>query len=507
MASFAIPFDVYRILSERRDERLLKLRAKGIEGLPPLTPEFAAWFRDRLNDFEDIFEAFLREGSIDTLRPRLRAACVLVAEAGIGIELVARVLQEASMRGREDLMEGMPDRLALLPEVFLWLQQYEVALFDEFCLAHAERSRRFERDAATLLAQMDAVFNSAPIGLIFVDAARVIQRINQECCDMLGYPSPAEIERGDMRAFRERIKQNYKDPEGFLQLIEEIYSDPENKRWGMLEIIRPAAKTVAFTAAPVHDGAGAPIGWLWIFRDISDRLAAERLRNDLVHMIVHDLKNPLTAIRGVEAILRARLDGGDAKACEALALLKRNSERMLAMIMNLLDIERLEGGKLDLRVETLPIDAFLAAALEQQRPAAGGRELSLAVAPGLLGASLRVDPNLVERVLANLISNAIKHTRPDGRIAIEAGPAPCDGSGARRARISVIDNGGGIAPEFHDKIFEKFGQAELRREGHKTDTGLGLTFCKLAVEAHGGAIEVESKPGRGATFSFTAPLA
>lgn len=505
MSSIAIPFEVYRILVENREKRYAQLQAKALEIRPDMPPEFAAWFHDLTVEFTEIFEAFMREGSIESVRGRLREACRAAAEAGLKIESVFRILHEASVRGREDLIEALPGHAAMLPKIFVWLDEYNQAVFDEFCQAQAAARERAESALARSHAQMDAVFNSAPLGLIFVDADRVIQRVNDEACTMLGYPPPSEIERADMRGFRDKIKGNYKDPEGFMRLLDEVYADPENKRWGTLETIMPARRTIAFNVRPVHDGAGAPIGWIWIFRDITERVAAEKLRKDLVHMLVHDLKNPLTVIRGAATMLRSVAGQAGPAAGQTLDLLERSSDRMLGMVMNMLDIERLEGGKLELCLEDIAPAPFFQAALDGQRPAAGSRQLLLELAPGMAASRLRADPNILDRVLANLIGNAIKHTRPDGRIILRAGFVHAPEGPA--AAISVIDDGAGIPKEYHEKIFEKFGQAELRREGAKTDTGLGLTFCKLAIEAHGGTIGVKSEPGKGSEFCFHAPVA
>lgn len=627
MPAGAIPVEIYEILAQSREAQRERLRAKVAEIEPGVAHERVQWLQERSELFHDLFEAFLREGSLEAIREPIREACRALAESGTSLEFFVRLLLEATAQGRENLINALPGREHLLPRIFIWLGEYETALFDEFAKAQAARWRRREREAEKLhadffnnapfpafaggadlvidefnpaavdrlhaeperirgenffdflgslgappedlaalrrklesrgqlgetglrvataegremhflvslnwlqredgsrrgfqavlrdvtarkameasltgyLAQMDAVFNSAPLGLIYVDARRVIQRINREACDMLGYPPPSEIERGEMAAFRDRAKENYADPAGFARLLEEVYADPAAHREGVLEVVRPRAREVAYRVSPVRRPGGEPIGWLWIFIDVTERAAADRLRRDLTHMIVHDLKNPLTAILGAAGAIRPMLEGAKPMAREALALLQRNADRMLAMIMNLLDIERLESGKLDLALGEVPIERALGSVIEHQRPAAGSRRLEAEIDGSLRGSSLRVDADLLDRVLTNLVSNAIKHTRPDGRIELRARPGP-----AGEAILSVVDDGAGIAREHHEKIFEKFGQAELRREGRQTDTGLGLAFCKLATEAHGGRICVESEPGRGSTFSVAMPLA
>lgn len=359
--------------------------------------------------------------------------------------------------------------------------------------------RALQRRVAAQKAQMDAIFNSTPAGLIFVDSDRIVQRINESACKLLGYPPPKEVEKTDMHSFREKVKGNFKYPERFVQLLDEVYSSSESSRTGTFENVKPE-RMVRYSVTPVYDDDNDPIGWLWIFNDITEQLKSEKLRNDLVHMIVHDLKNPLTSIRGGVYLLRDTTSDSGGKTDQALDLVQRNCDRMMSMIMNLLDIERLETGKLQLVRSNIPIAEFMRTALDGQGLAAGTRELKLEIAPELESVKICADANLLDRVMANLVSNAIKHTRHNGHIMVRVceGPEGC-------VSVAVADDGAGIPKEYHEKIFQKFGQAELRSEGHKTDTGLGLTFCKLTVEAHGGHISVESDAGKGATFTFTLP--
>ena len=114
---------------------------------------------------------------------------------------------------------------------------------------------------------------------------------------------------------------------------------------------------------------------------------------------------------------------------------------------------------------------------------------------------MQFDPNLIRRVIENFFVNAVQHTRSDGRIEIRVRK-----TGSRWLELSVIDDGEGIDPAYHQAVFEKFGQAAAPQGRSKSGSGLGLTFCKMAVEAHGGRIGVRSKPGQGAAFYFRLPL-
>ena len=221
----------------------------------------------------------------------------------------------------------------------------------------------------------------------------------------------------------------------------------------------------------------------------------ERLRDSLVHMIVHDMRSPLTVILTALELLENTPLSGESDNGELLAVARGAVTGLNEMTTQLLDISRLEAGKMPLDKKNQDLVAILQQTLESLAPVAAGRRLELQ-APGSLSAVC--DRALVSRVVANLVSNAFKFTPPDGTVLVALA------SQASRARVSITDTGCGIASDYHQKIFDKFSQAELRNK--RTGTRLGLAFCKLAVEAHGGNIGVESELGKGSTFWFTLPL-
>lgn len=232
--------------------------------------------------------------------------------------------------------------------------------------------------------------------------------------------------------------------------------------------------------------------------DSYKRLASlERLRDDLVHMVVHDMRSPLTVMLGHLQMLReGPLKGLSGDALEDLTAAERAARRLGRMANDLLDVSRLEEGKLPLRKEES--DLVLAASDAIGNLGVLGRSLELH-APGQVRCSFDVD--LVRRVLENLISNAIKHSRAGDVLQVSV--ATTEG----RARVEVRDQGPGVPLEARQRIFEKFESDAPRAERKKYHSvGLGLTFCKLAVEAHGGAIGVSSREPKGSVFWFELPL-
>ena len=227
----------------------------------------------------------------------------------------------------------------------------------------------------------------------------------------------------------------------------------------------------------------------------------ETMKDDLTKMVVHDLKSPLSGIMGGLDYLDSGLMG-DLPDDQAgiVRLAKKSSENMLVLIQNILDIAKMEAGKLELKKEKVNIAELLtnkqkefgAQAINEEK------ELSLAVANEL--PEVEIEKNIIERVINNLIGNAIKHTSSQGKIRLSAGKEK------DFLKISVSDNGPGIPDGFKEKIFEKFVQIERDKSGLRAGAGLGLTFCKMAVEAHGGSIWVESELDNGSSFIFTLPI-
>jgi signal transduction histidine kinase len=227
----------------------------------------------------------------------------------------------------------------------------------------------------------------------------------------------------------------------------------------------------------------------------------ERLRDDLTRMIIHDLRTPLTSLMvGMQSVESAGDLNSDQK--EMMDIAVTGGETLLAMINDLLDVEKLESGSMQLDYGDLSAIDLVDSALSQVSALAEGKGLKIVrtLRPGL--PTFRGDENKLRRTLVNLLGNAIKFTPGGGTVTIEVR----DADNGESLIFSVMDTGEGIPREAFGRIFEKFGQVESREGGRVVGTGLGLTFCKLTVEAHGGEISVESTPGKGSTFSFKIPI-
>ena len=229
-------------------------------------------------------------------------------------------------------------------------------------------------------------------------------------------------------------------------------------------------------------------------KSYKDLRELEDTKERLTQMIIHDLKNPLTGVKANLEIVGMD-DLGETQEC--LEAAQRSCDLLFNMIQDLLDISKMEEGKLTLNTELFDLKEVVEPAVQEVRvPAhAEDKEVLIDLAPNL--PKFSGDRNLLYRTLSNLLINAVKHTGRGGQITVRAQEK--DGE----LELQVADTGHGIPAEYLDKIFAKFAQVESRQ---RSGTGLGLTFCKMAIEAHEGRIWVESEEEVGSTFYMVMPF-
>lgn len=236
----------------------------------------------------------------------------------------------------------------------------------------------------------------------------------------------------------------------------------------------------------------------WILRDISERKQLDELREDLTSMIFHDLRSPLGNVIASLEMLSALMDSEDESLHSMLSIAMRSSRRVNRLVESLLDVGRLESGKAVLKKTPASLAELINEALVDISPVAEAKSMTIQtqIARGL--PEVVVDVDMVRRVLINLIENAVKYTPAEGKIVVRVKRQQ------EAVVISIEDNGPGITPENQEKLFLKF--SRIHHEGRPKGLGLGLAFCRLAVEKHGGKIWVTSEPGSGSTFSFKLPV-
>jgi PAS domain S-box-containing protein len=377
------------------------------------------------------------------------------------------------------------------------IPQPDPTLLEAFATIGAQLAQYLERDAADRALRageerMRSVLENMLEGLIVSDAAGVIQSLNPAAERMLGWRSWELVGQ----SLSVLLPRSILDPDAFLRdavprALGRVSEWDLRRRNG--EVFRCELTLYEFQTPAGRQLAGH-------VRDISEKRKLERMKREFVATVSHELRTPLTSIRGSLGLLAAGAMGGlPTEALEVVQIAERNAIRLIGLINDILDLERLESGRMDLAIR----DHEAAGMVTRAMDAVAGMARSRGVKLEALSAAGRVqgDEERLVQVLVNLLSNAVKFSPDGGRVTIESAP----GDGAVEFRVS--DQGRGIPESFREIIFNRFQQVEASDSRQKGGSGLGLAICKAIVEQHGGSIGVESQPGRGSTFWFRIPAA
>jgi len=352
-----------------------------------------------------------------------------------------------------------------------------------------QNARHFHR-ALEAERRYAALFENSADPIAITDENGLIVDTNRQFCQMLGWD-----------------KAHLLGSEIFA-----LFQDPGAVRAYLPGIL--AGQNVSFDArASTRDGAFIPFevrashilhgdrpSIQWICHDLSERIRLEQTREDLTRMIIHDLRNPLSSIMSSLELISTVVheETPPIPLDQLFAVARRSGEKLNLLIDSILGLARLQSGRAELARRPIDVLDMVREAVEQMRPAAASRELSLEsclpeTLPVLIG-----DRDVLQRVLLNLLENALKFTPAGGSVRVGVSQPDPDS-----LLFAVADTGPGIAPEYHEHIFDQFARVYY---AEAKGTGIGLAFCRLAVEAHGGRIWVESALGEGATFKFVLPL-
>ena len=349
------------------------------------------------------------------------------------------------------------------------------------------RIRREER-------KLNSVLNGIAEGIVHLDLERRIVLLNPAASTLLELPDDAVGKKVD----------DVLDPELLERLFPVERTRPMTHRVDAyeVEIERGEQKmNIKVVAGPVYFTDGAPIGVVYVLDDITREKEIDQMKSDFVAMVSHDLRTPLTTIYG---FTRAILDGKAGYVPDILRdkleRVDRQAKRLERLISDLLDLSRIESGRIELQLELLSLVEVAETLLDEIRPQADAKriQLLLEAEPGL--PSVVGDPKRIGQAVTNLLGNAVKFTPEEGRIETRVGRE------GDYLWISVQDNGPGIPPSDLEKIFDRFRQASGSQTRTQGGSGLGLAIARSIIEAHGGEIWVESDLGKGSKFSFRIPI-
>jgi PAS domain S-box-containing protein len=254
---------------------------------------------------------------------------------------------------------------------------------------------------------------------------------------------------------------------------------------------------VEFSLMPMVE-EGESVGSVLSFRDISQRYALDHMKDEFISTVSHELRTPLTSIRGALGLLSAGLLGEvSEKATSLLRIAVANSDRLVRLINDILDLERMTSGRAPLAFRRIPLEELVRQAIEAMQPMAEAEDVHLASDP--MSVYIEADSDRLLQVMTNLLSNAIKFSPPRSTVRISTARTT-DG-----VTVSVVDEGRGVPADKLESIFDRFQQVDASDSRQKGGTGLGLAICRTIVHQHGGRIWAEQNGSRGAIFRFFLP--
>jgi NtrC-family two-component system sensor histidine kinase KinB len=372
-------------------------------------------------------------------------------------------------------------------------------------IQNARLNARTDESLVRRVQELNSILRTTRDGFMLLDLNWLVLDVNRTLTDWMDIPKselvgrPVDAPRSDGDPPIRIIGYTLK---GLRETCEALADGKLEQKQAMI-LLGPSMRHIGRTLTPVRDQAGTITGWLLVFRDMTEEIELMRLRDDMTEMLVHDLRSPLTAVMGSVDLMKMFFDSRDGEGFERLRLMaEQNIDRIMRIINQLLDISRLESEQLPLRLEPVDVQALFEDTKIRFAPLATETQITLTVefAPGVPSAC--ADVSLISRVVDNLLDNAIKFTPDGGDVRLWVrGESEGD---SKELWVGVSDTGPGLSTEAQSRLFTKFQQV-VSVEGRRRGTGLGLAFCRLAVEAHGGRIWVESEVGEGSTFIFALP--
>ena len=348
--------------------------------------------------------------------------------------------------------------------------------------------RRLHALRGQLTGLQEALFNSMVEGVLLLDRAGRIDLVNQSFKKLFGITSDV---RGQTMLEAVRLPE-------LAELVKRL---PEQRSVHDFELELPGLEErwVQLNAAAIEDQQGAHHGAILVFHDLTRLKQLENTRQEFVANVRHELRTPLSLIKGFVETLLDGAKNDPELSTRFLKMIEKHTDRLTYLIEDLLTISRLESGQIVMNLQGLTLRAEAERVLDDLQSRAVEKQVAVQnEIPATLSA--RADADRLHQVVFNLVENAIKYGRQSGRVTIGA-----KSTGDKKVQVWVQDDGPGIPPESKDRIFERFYRVDRARSRESGGTGLGLAIVKHIVQAHGGEVWVKSDLGTGSTFFFTLP--
>jgi two-component system phosphate regulon sensor histidine kinase PhoR len=355
----------------------------------------------------------------------------------------------------------------------------------------AERQRELEERFREGEFSVQAVFGAMLDGVVVVDARRRVRMMNREFRRAFG------VEEDALGApFLETIRHASID-----HLVTEAIRTKEPQRESIQISRGPSeGREMEVSAVPLTENSAETEGAVVLFRDVTQLRQMEEIRRDFVANVSHELRTPLSIFRGYLETLLDDPQQPPGELLRILEVMERHSDRLSALVEDVLSLARLESPAAEIYPSDINLPEFFEEILRDWTARLAAKQLKASFDVPKKLPKLEADENRLQEVIYNLLDNAVKYSRPDGRITIRAA------ANGNRMRISVSDEGIGIQPDDLPRIFERFYRVDKARSRELGGTGLGLSIVKHIAQLHGGTAEAQSELGKGTTISVILPL-
>jgi PAS domain S-box-containing protein len=404
------------------------------------------------------------------------------------------------LRTRQELFDATAGRMTLVAITRNFLALLFVAVASLIIYRDFLRRNRAEAELGRLKHQHELTLQSVADGIQVLDPQGKTTFVNPAAARLLGYTVEELVGQSMHDVLHRTTANDASHPRDECPLYAPLKDGNLHQETNVMFWRKDGSSFSAeYLSAPIRE-QGQVIGTVVTFRDIGERRAMERMKDEFVSVVSHELRTPLTSIRGALGLLTSGLVGAlPEKGQRMLEIAVSNTDRLGRLINDILDIERMQSGKIVMQRQQCEVDALLTQATDEMRGMAEKAEVTLVVTPHR---SLRVwaDPDRIVQTLTNLLSNAIKFSPAGGTVWVGVTRQ------GEEAVVTVQDHGRGIPADKVASVFERFQQVDASDARAKGGTGLGLAICRNIVQQHGGRIWVESQLDAGSTFSFTLPL-
>lgn len=348
--------------------------------------------------------------------------------------------------------------------------------------------KRAERELKRQKELLQAVFDHIPVMIGVFDHTGRYTLINQAWREQLGYTL------NEMNT-RDIMVELYPDPDERLAARSFMFAPTPGWRDFRTVVRSGYAIDTSWAYTPLSDGMTIAFG-----QDITKRKEVDRLKNEFISTVSHELRTPLTSIRGSLGLIAGGVAGPiPDRAKSMIDIAYKNSERLVRLINDILDIEKIESGKMVFNFKPIELMPLIDQAIEANRAFGAQYQVSFVITESVPGIRINADADRLTQVMTNLLSNAAKFSPPGSQVEISVRRV---GQGVR---VAVRDHGSGIPEEFKKRIFQKFAQADSSDSRQKGGTGLGLSIVKAIVEKHDGTVAFDTSEGVGTTFYFEIP--